>query len=85
LADYGCVILQPYDMEVGAGTFIRPPRSARSDPGPECRLCAALAPSQDGRYGKIRIGCSTTISSSDPQPSPPDLQNLYLKSLAEIA
>ena len=46
-AAQGCVILQPYDMEVGAGTF-HPATTLRSL-GPEAlerRLCAALAPAE---------------------------------------
>src|SRR5262249_50663246 len=48
-ADWGCVILQPYDMEVGAGTF-HPAATLRArGPRPralERRLRAALAPAQ---------------------------------------
>ena len=46
-ADQGCVILQPYDMEVGAGTF-HPATTLRAlGPKPlERRLCAALAPAE---------------------------------------
>src|SRR3970040_529759 len=48
-ADYGCVILQPYDMEVGGRTF--PPAPAPPAPraraeAMECRLRAALAPAE---------------------------------------
>jgi glycyl-tRNA synthetase alpha chain len=46
-ADYGCVVLQPYDMEVGAGTFHPATTLARTRPeAVERRLCAALAPPQ---------------------------------------
>ena len=46
-ADHGCVILQPYDMEVGAGTF-HPATTLRAlGPKPlERGLCAAVAPAQ---------------------------------------
>ena len=46
-ADQGCVILQPYDMEMGAGTF-HPATTLRAL-GPQAlegRLCAALAPAE---------------------------------------
>ena len=44
-ADYGCVILQPYDMEVGAGTF-HPATTLRWARSPECGPCAAPAAAQ---------------------------------------
>src|SRR5580693_3653132 len=52
-ADYGCVILQPYDMEVGAGTF-HPATTLRSL-GPKPWNAAYVQPSRrpkDGRYGE---------------------------------
>jgi len=57
------VILQPYDMEVGAGTF-HPgePRCARS---PEALECGYVQPSggrKDGRYGENPNRLRTTIS-----------------------
>src|SRR5215467_11996707 len=51
-ADYGCVILQPYDMEVGAGTFH--PATLRAL-GPKPWNVAFVQPSRrpkDGRYGE---------------------------------
>ena len=51
--NYGCVILQPYDMEVGAGTF-HPATTLRSL-GPKPWKAAYVQPSRrpaDGRYGK---------------------------------
>ena len=50
---YGCVILQPYDMEVGAGTF-HPATTLRSL-GPKPWKAAYVQPSRrptDGRYGE---------------------------------
>ena len=48
----GCVILQPYAMEVGAGTF-HPATTLRSvGPKPCRRLRAALAPPQGWPYGE---------------------------------
>ena len=52
-ADQGCVVLQPYDMEVGAGTF-HPATTLRSL-GPEPWKTAYVQPSRrptDGRYGE---------------------------------
>jgi glycyl-tRNA synthetase alpha chain len=52
-ADYGCVILQPYDMEVGAGTFH--PASTLRALGPNPWNAAYVQPSRrpkDGRYGE---------------------------------
>src|SRR6266508_2952200 len=52
-ADYGCVILQPYDMEVGAGTF-HPATTLRAL-GPKPWNAAYVQPSRrpkDGRYGE---------------------------------
>src|SRR5262245_35918389 len=52
-ADYGCVILQPYDMEVGAGTF-HPATTLRAL-GPKPWHAAYVQPSRrpkDGRYGE---------------------------------
>ena len=54
-ADQGCVILQPYDMEVGAGTF-HPATTLRSLGKPDdVWNCAYVQPSRrptDGRYGE---------------------------------
>ncbi len=63
-ADQGCVILQPYDMEVGAGTF-HPATTLRAL-GPKRWNAAYVQPSRrpkDGRYARTRTGCSTTTSS----------------------
>ena len=52
-ADWGCVILQPYDMEVGAGTF-HPATTLRAL-GPKPWNAAYVQPSRrpkDGRYGE---------------------------------
>ncbi|NCU63932.1 MAG: glycine--tRNA ligase subunit alpha, partial [Candidatus Fonsibacter ubiquis] len=51
-SDYGCVVMQPYDMEVGAGTF-HPATTLRSL-GPKPWKAAYVQPSRrptDGRYG----------------------------------
>jgi glycyl-tRNA synthetase alpha chain len=84
-ADYGCVILQPYDMEVGAGTFH--PATLRAL-GPKPWNVAFVQPSRrpkDGRYGenpnRLQHYYQFQVML---KPSPPDLQDLYLKSLYAI-
>jgi glycyl-tRNA synthetase alpha chain len=85
-ADYGCVILQPYDMEVGAGTF-HPATTLRSL-GPRPWRAAYVQPSRrpkDGRYGenpnRLQHYYQYQVIL---KPNPPNLQDLYLKSLAAI-
>jgi glycyl-tRNA synthetase alpha chain len=85
-ADYGCVILQPYDMEVGAGTF-HPATTLRAL-GPRPWRAAYVQPSRrpkDGRYGenpnRLQHYYQYQVIL---KPNPPDLQELYLKSLAAI-
>ena len=82
----GCVILQPYDMRVGAGTF-HPATTLRSL-GPDPWNCAYVQPSRrptDGRYGenpnRLQHYYQYQVIM---KPSPPDLQELYLGSLAAI-
>jgi len=79
------VILQPYDMEVGAGTF-HPATTLRAlARSAGCGLCAAVPAPKDGATARTRTGCSTTISFQVIlKPSPFDIQELYLKSLAAI-
>ncbi len=85
-ADYGCVILQPYDMEVGAGTF-HPATTLRAL-GPKPWNAAYVQPSRrpkDGRYGenpnRLQHYYQFQVIL---KPSPLDLQDLYLKSLYAI-
>jgi glycyl-tRNA synthetase alpha chain len=85
-ADQGCVILQPYDMEMGAGTF-HPATTLRAL-GPKPWKAAYVQPSRrpkDGRYGenpnRLQHYYQFQVII---KPSPPDLQQLYLKSLAAI-
>ena len=62
-AGQGCVILQPYDMEVGAGTF-HPATSLRSL-GPQPWKAAYVQPSRRPRTAataRTPTGCSTTTS-----------------------
>jgi glycyl-tRNA synthetase alpha chain len=90
LQDYwsrqGCVILQPYDMEVGAGTF-HPATTLRSL-GPDPWRAAYVQPSRrpkDGRYGenpnRLQHYYQFQVIL---KPSPADSQDLYLGSLAAI-
>ena len=85
-ARQGCVILQPYDMEVGAGTF-HPATTLRSL-GPKPWKAAYVQPSRrpkDGRYGenpnRLQHYYQYQVIL---KPSPDDLQQLYLDSLAAI-
>jgi glycyl-tRNA synthetase alpha chain len=85
-ADWGCVILQPYDMEVGAGTF-HPATTLRAL-GPKPWNAAYVQPSRrpkDGRYGENPNRLQHYYQfQAILKPSPPDLQELYLKSLYAI-
>jgi glycyl-tRNA synthetase alpha chain len=85
-ADYGCVILQPYDMEVGAGTF-HPATTLRAL-GPNAWNAAYVQPSRrpkDGRYGENPNRLQHYYQfQAILKPSPPNLQDLYLESLATI-
>lgn len=83
---HGCLILQPYDMRVGAGTF-HPATTLRSL-GPEPWHAAYVQPSRrptDGRYGenpnRLQHYYQYQVIM---KPSPADLQALYLGSLAAI-
>ncbi|MDD9909356.1 MAG: glycine--tRNA ligase subunit alpha [Ahrensia sp.] len=85
-ARYGCVILQPYDMEVGAGTF-HPGTTLRAL-GPRSWNAAYVQPSRrptDGRYGenpnRLQHYYQYQVLL---KPSPRDLQELYLGSLDAI-
>ena len=85
-AAQGCVILQPYDMEVGAGTF-HPATTLRSL-GPKPWRAAYVQPSRrpkDGRYGENPNRLQHYYQfQAILKPSPPDLQDLYLRSLVAI-
>ncbi len=82
----GCVIVQPYDMEVGAGTF-HPATTLRAL-GPEPWRAAYVQPSRrpsDGRYGenpnRLQHYYQFQVIL---KPSPADSQDIYLESLAEL-
>ena len=90
LQDYwsrqGCALLQPYDMEVGAGTF-HPATFLRAI-GPEPWRAAYVQPSRrptDGRYGdnpnRLQHYYQYQVIL---KPSPLDIQELYLGSLREL-
>ena len=85
-AKQGCVILQPYDMEVGAGTFH--PATTLRTLGPKPWNCAYVQPSRrpkDGRYGENPNRFQHYYQFQVIlKPSPPDLQGLYLESLYAI-
>jgi glycyl-tRNA synthetase alpha chain len=85
-AEQGCVILQPYDMEVGAGTF-HPATTLRAL-GPKHWRAAYVQPSRrpkDGRYGenpnRLQHYYQFQVIL---KPSPADIQDLYLNSLKTI-
>lgn len=85
-AAQGCVVLQPYDMEVGAGTF-HPATTLRSL-GPKPWSAAYVQPSRrptDGRYGenpnRLQHYYQFQVIL---KPSPPNIQDLYLASLDAI-
>ena len=83
---YGCLILQPYDIEVGAGTF-HPATTLRSL-GPKPWKAAYVQPSRrptDGRYGKNPNRLQHYYQFQVIiKPSPKDIKQIYLKSLASI-
>ncbi len=83
-AEKGCAIVQPFDMEVGAGTF-HPATFIRAI-GPEPWKAAYVQPSRrpgDGRYGenpnRLQHYYQFQVLL---KPSPSDIQDLYLDSLA---
>tara|TARA_B100001093_G_C26854493_1_gene1026755 strand:+ start:3965 stop:4855 length:891 start_codon:yes stop_codon:yes gene_type:complete len=85
-ADQGCTILQPLDIEVGAGTF-HPATFLRAI-GPEPWRSAYVQPSRrptDGRYGKnpnrLQHYYQFQVAL---KPSPDNLQALYLQSLKTL-
>jgi len=79
----GCIILQPYDVESGAGTFH--PATFLRALGKRPWACAYVAPSRrptDGRYGenpnRLQHYYQYQVLI---KPSPPDIQEIYLESL----
>ncbi len=85
-ADNGCLIQQPYDLEVGAGTFN--PATLLRTLGPEPWSVAYVEPSRrptDGRYGENpnRLGHYYQYQVII-KPSPIDIQDMYLRSLKAL-
>lgn len=85
-AQRGCVLQQPYDIEVGAGTFH--PATLLRSLGPEPWNVAYVEPSRrptDGRYGenpnRLQHYYQYQVIL---KPSPLDVQNIYLKSLRAL-
>ncbi len=85
-AQQGCAIMQPYDMEMGAGTF-HPATFLRAI-GPEPWRAAYVQPSRrptDGRYGenpnRLQHYYQFQVLL---KPSPDDIQQLYINSLKEL-
>jgi glycyl-tRNA synthetase alpha chain len=85
-ANQGCLLMQPLDMEVGAGTF-HPSTFLRAI-GPEPWFCAYVQPSRrptDGRYGenpnRLQMYYQFQVLL---KPSPNNIQELYLDSLRSI-
>lgn len=85
-AEQGCIIYQPYDTEVGAGTFN--PATFLMCLGPEPWKAAYVEPSRrptDGRYGenpnRLQHYYQFQVLL---KPSPLDIQDLYLKSLEAL-
>jgi len=83
---YGCLIVQPYDLEVGAGTFN--PATFLRALGPDPWNVAYVEPSRrptDGRYGenpnRLQHYYQFQVIL---KPSPIDVQNIYLESLKQL-
>ncbi len=85
-ADYGCIIQQPYDVEVGAGTFN--PATLLRVLGPEPWKAAYVEPSRrptDGRYGenpnRLQHYYQFQVIL---KPSPLNVQDIYIDSLRQL-
>jgi glycyl-tRNA synthetase alpha chain len=85
-ARQGCAILQPYDMEMGAGTFHT--ATFLRAVGPEPWSAAYVQPSRrptDGRYGENPFRLQHYYQYQVViKPSPPDIVEMYLGSLAAL-
>ncbi len=84
--EQGCLILQPYDVETGAGTFN--PGTFFGSLGPDPLKVGYVEPSRrppDGRYGKnpirVRLHHQYQVIL---KPPPEDIQELYLQSLEHL-
>jgi len=85
-AEQDCVIVQPYDIEIGAGTFH--PATFLLAIGPEPWRAAYVQPSRrptDGRYGENPNRVQHYFQFQVVlKPSPIDIQDLYLQSLKSL-
>jgi len=85
-ASYGCVIAQPYDVEMGAGTMH--PATFLRALGPEPWKVAYVQPSRrpaDGRYGQNPNRLYSHLQYQVVlKPAPEDVQDLYLRSLGAL-
>ncbi|WP_340675860.1 glycine--tRNA ligase subunit alpha [Paraperlucidibaca sp.] len=85
-AEQGCCVLQPYDMEMGAGTFHT--ATFLRAIGPEAWHAAYVQPSRrpaDGRYGENPNRLQHYYQFQVVlKPNPPNIQDLYLNSLRHI-
>jgi glycyl-tRNA synthetase alpha chain len=85
-ADYGCVVMQPYHTEVGAGTFN--PATFLRCLGPEPWKTAYVEPSMrptDGRYGENPFRFQQFLQYQVIlKPAPENVLDLYFESLAAI-
>jgi len=84
--DHGCIVQQPYDLEVGAGTMH--PETFLRVLGPEPYRVAYVQPSRrpaDARFGEnpFRLGKHLQMQVIL-KPSPDDVQDLYIQSLAAL-
>ena len=84
--EQGCIVQQPYDMEMGAGTFHSSTflRAIGPEPWHACHTQPSRRPT-DGRYGenpnRLQHYYQFQVAM---KPSPPDMQNLYLGSLKAL-
>lgn len=85
-SDYGCLIVQPYDLEVGAGTFS--PHTFFRSLGPEPYNVAYVQPTRrptDGRYGENPNRLQHYYQYQVVlKPTPDDVQRVYLNSLEAL-
>ena len=85
-SEQGCIVQQPYDMEMGAGTFHTSTflRAIGPEPWHACHTQASRRPT-DGRFGenpnRLQHYYQFQVAM---KPSPPDMQNLYLGSLEAL-
>jgi len=85
-ADHGCILMQPFDSEMGAGTFH--PATFLGAIGPEPISAAYVQPSRrptDGRYGENPNRLQHYFQFQVIlKPSPDNIQELYLESLKQL-